>query len=207
MDKLRIGVLAAGRCNHGSVKAAIERNGYLCDVIDKPEKDNNMNRLIIPGVGNLKGHPFLSKEWKDYIKQYVKTGNRLLGICMGFQILFEFSEEANEDGLGLLEGEVVRLRSKDGINITNTGNRRTRYIGETKSNEWAKDEQNYYYTHSYGILNSKHSTHESEIKSDKGNIKLVAAAKKGNIYGCQFHPELSKEAGRSLLMEFIGEQL
>ena len=170
------------------------------------------DRLVLPGVGAFEaGMAGLQKaDLVDVIQGFVKTGNTLLGICLGMQMLLEQSEEhGKHEGLGLIPGVVIEIPE----NTKGKFARKTPHIGWTKlhpseNKDWrgtcledVEVGEYFYFVHSFMAVpvTKKHILAQCE---DEG-LLVTAAVKKDNVIGLQFHPEKSGEAGLKILKSFV----
>jgi glutamine amidotransferase len=170
------------------------------------------DRLVLPGVGAFKaGMAGLQKaDLVDVIQGFVKTGNTLLGICLGMQMLLEQSEEhGKHEGLGLIPGVVKKIPESTKGKFA----RKTPHIGWTKlhpseNKDWrgtcledVEVGEYFYFVHSFMAVpvTKKHILAQCE---DEG-LLVTAAVKKDNVIGLQFHPEKSGEAGLKILKSFV----
>ena len=165
----------------------------------------------IPGVGDA---AYAMKQLKltgfdSFLKDWVAAKKTLAGICLGSQIVFDWSEEGDTQCLGLLEGKIVRfsnlispeLAEKEGIKIPHMGWNDVKYCnGGSKLLEGIPDGTDFYFVHSYVIQPQD----ESVIKgyADYG-IKVPAVVEKDNITVFQFHPEKSGKPGLQILKNFV----
>jgi len=169
----------------------------------------NADGLVLPGVGAF-SHAMknlIKYNLIDIIKNYAKTGKPLLGICLGMQLLLEGSEEFGyTEGIGLVKGKVVKLpvNKSNQVKLPNIG------WCSIKPNvvKWKKTILNeinlnseMYFVHSF----VSSITDENEILSvtDYSDVTFCSSLKKGNIYGCQFHPEKSSIIGLKIIKNFI----
>ena len=163
--------------------------------VSKNEKDlKYADIIILPGVGNFGKaiNEIKKKKFKIFFTKILKK-KKILGICLGMQILCDFSEEfKNEKGMGIFKCNVQKL------NKTNVGWRK---IFTFKNKSLFKKFNNYYFyfNHSYGITNYKNHC-ESYIKE---MFPCNAIIKNKNIIGVQFHPEKSQQSGIKFLKEII----
>lgn len=201
-----IAIIDYGLGNLNSVYKALERLGFEAVITDDFEVINNSKAIILPGVGafhdameNLKQTALI-----DCIKENVKNGKPILGICLGMQLLYEKSFEDGEwEGLGFLSGEIVKFNedlkvphmgwNKLKINSSNSGNEILKYINEGDY---------VYFVHSYY---AQSDFTEVLTYADYG-VKVPGVVAKGNVFGMQFHPEKSGETGLKLLKAF-GEMI
>jgi glutamine amidotransferase len=171
-------------------------------VIADPIEINNYDRVILPGVGSFAaGMQQLKDEgWDSAITQYVKRDVKFLGICLGMQLLFESSSEfIEEEGLGLLSGNVTQFIPKKHMPVPHMGwNSFTRNRPhELLAN--IKDGIDVYFVHSF-YVNPKNDS--DVLATTEYGINFPSIVLKENILGVQFHPEKSFPAGIQLLRNF-----
>lgn len=171
-----------------------------CDYLVSDKKDDirAATSLIFPGVGNFDQvmQALKDKDLTETLIEVIKSGIPFLGICVGFQVLFEESEESpNMKGLGVLPGKVVRFTSgkvpQIGWNKLET----------TKNNTILTDDY-VYFVNSYYV-----SPENPDIVSAycDYHVKFTASVEDKNIIGVQFHPERSGEVGKGILKKWISE--
>ncbi len=143
----------------------------------------------------------LSKIIRDYIINYIDKGMKVIGICVGMQLLFSSSEEGNGYGLNLIDGGVKKILGNEKP-VPNIG-QLIPIWRNTLIPEFIK--KNYYYhTHSYYCdVKDKNCNILASIYYNKTSIPVII--KKNNLIGFQFHPELSNYQGLALLKYFINE--
>lgn len=184
--------------NIHSIKKAIEKAGATVKIVNNEEELNIVDKIVIPGVGSFKDA--MSELEKDDLleplKQAIQT-KPTLGICLGMQILSTLGfEYGKTQGLDAIKAEVkpMLVDSKVPHMGFNT-------IDVVKSNPLLHGLENeeFYFMHSYEVVNY------TEIASltDYSGHKFVSSIQKDNIYGVQFHPEKSREAGIKLFKNFI----
>ncbi len=154
--------------------------------------------LVLPGVGAFA--PALEKLAAGglgrRIVELAKAGKPLLGVCLGYQLLFEESmEHGRHQGLGLLPGKVVEV--KDSARLPVIGWCRLAKVDESKLLQGIKDRAYFYFVHSYTPESSDSAIAWSEFSP-------AAAAVRGNIMGTQFHPEKSGPDGLQIYKNFVG---
>ena len=151
-------------------------------------------RLIVPGVGAFRGcmQSIEQKGLVDSLIEFAMSGRPYMGICVGMQMLLDVSSEhGHHNGLGLIGGEVTKMK---------VAGQRIPFIGwkEIKINNKIGK---YYFVHSYHAnprdKNHIYSTYRF------GEQDIVAAVRKDNIIGVQFHPEKSADSGIKLLKDFL----
>lgn len=194
-----IGVINYGIAgNIHSIKKAIEKAGGIVKIIDKKEELVTVDKIIIPGVGSFKD---AIKELENddllvALKEVIKD-KPTLGICLGMQILSSLGFEYGETrGLCIINAEVKPILVDAKVPHMGFNN-----IEVLKSNKVLNGLENeeFYFMHSYEVVNY------TDISSltDYAGHKFVSSIHKENIYGVQFHPEKSREAGIQLFKNFI----
>lgn len=197
---LRAAVIDYDLGNLPSVTKALERIGVEAVVIDRPEGlEERFDAVVFPGVGHFgAGANNLAERGLDRaLKDWVAAGRPLLGICVGLQLFFERSEEdPDARGLGIVEGEVRRLRAPK---VPHMGwNTLERTNGSSVLSAVAPEDM-VYFVHSYYVdpdpsVVAATTTYEQPFCS---------AIEQGNVVGVQFHPEKSAEVGRRVLQRYF----
>ena len=169
------------------------------------EKDTilSADKIILPGVGafgdamdNLQKYELI-----DVIKEAVERKIPLLGICLGMQILFEKSEETpGKKGLGLLKGEFLKFSEEEGLKVPHMGWNSLQLKNKGELFKGLPEEPYVYFVHSYYL---KAKEEEIVTASAEYGITFHASVQKGQIYGCQFHPEKSSDTGIQILKNFV----
>ncbi|PLT32183.1 imidazole glycerol phosphate synthase subunit HisH [Bacillus sp. V5-8f] len=201
-----IGIIDYGMGNLFSVSCALDRLGVDWFISDDPEKLGDAKGLILPGVGSFKDAMTLldRQELTGFIKEYVKSGKPLLGICLGMQLLFEESEENGfSKGLALLPGKVVRFtgtdRHGDTYKVPHMGWNRLKFTNESKLQQGL--EQDYvYFVHSFYVETEDKGVITASAEYD---VDVPAVVGRGSVYGMQFHPEKSGGMGMALLKNYL----
>ncbi|MCR4790927.1 MAG: imidazole glycerol phosphate synthase subunit HisH [Treponemataceae bacterium] len=203
--------------NAGNIKSVERALSYLNIeyLLSKNPKDlEKADKVIFPGVGEAKyAMDQLKKSGFDlFLKDYASSGKKILGICLGSQIIFEHSEEGDTDCLGLLKGKIQHfsnLFDKAGIDKSHYKVPQIGFndISFSKDNN-AKDDpifsgikelSSFYFVHSYVIQAENPG---DVIASCDYGIKVPSAIHHENIYAFQFHPEKSGQVGLNLLKNF-----
>jgi imidazole glycerol-phosphate synthase subunit HisH len=187
---MRIGILNSGGCNINSITFALNRLGVSDVVVVKLVKEfEECDKIIIPGVGHAK--VAMGLLWEQNLFEVVKTTNKpVLGICLGMQIMFDYSAEGEVECLGVVPGRIIHLPK----NITAPQMGWNRLIGGDYDRGFV------YFANSYFIEVQENT--ESYVEYE--GIKVAAIIRKNNFFGCQFHPEKSGVIGQKILQEFIG---
>jgi glutamine amidotransferase len=154
--------------------------------------------LVLPGVAAFGYAMKALGDTASLIKKFTSTGKPLLGICVGYQLLFEQSFEHGEHkGLGLVKGDVIRL--PEGRVIPHMGWNEVQMPKEIDIFEGLPKTKHFYFAHSYY---SQVLDEEAKIAYTDYDFQLPAAVRKKNIYGTQFHPEKSGPIGLKVLENF-----
>jgi len=195
-----IGIIDYGM---GNIKAFYniykEKNIDLKIISNSGDLDQNIKKLILPGVGSFDNAITLLQEKKLFKKiiNFTKNPeNKILGICVGMQILALQSLEGNLNGMALIDGKFEKLNNKIlphiGWNSVNFKNKINLFNGIDQNSY-------FYFLHSYALLNLNEKYKVCETFYGEN---FVSAFKKDNIYGIQFHPEKSHLIGGKILFNF-----
>lgn len=179
--------------NLASVSKALEASGFESSVSDKTVELASGDLLVLPGVGNFTaGASNLKKVglW-SFVQDWVSAGKPLLGICLGMQLFFDYSDEGDSQGLGIVPGKVVRISSN--VKVPHMGWNQI----HSQDSEVFKDfsGRNFYFVHSYVCMASRDTT----AATTEYGEEFAAAVQMGSICGVQFHPEKSSKDGLALL--------
>jgi len=192
-NRIFVGIIDLKINNIYSVYRSCIEAGFKTEIIDFRKKKLSYDMIILPGVGAFKtGEKFLNNNCiKDKLKNYLEKSNSLLyGICLGMQLLFDTSYEFEKTkGLQLIKGEVVKFNKKE-IKKTHLGWNKFVIEDRKINNDFKKFENKYFYfVHSYYVKpKDKNNIFGS---TNYGQFKFCSIAKRGNIFGTQFHPEKS----------------
>ncbi len=188
--------------NLKSVEKALQLLGEETVVTREADEILNADKVILPGVGAF---GMAMEQLKKYgldlvIKEVVKKEIPLLGICLGLQLLFEASEESpGVEGLGILEGEILRIPDAPGLKIPHIGWNSLCLQNHGHLFKGLSDEPYVYFVHSY-YLKAKD---ETIVKASTDYSTCIhASVEKNNVFACQFHPEKSGEVGLKILKNF-----
>lgn len=204
-----LAIIDYGVGNLFSLVSSLKFIGVDAVVTADSEVIKKADRLILPGVGAFCDAAKKLREsgLAKVVIDEVKKGKPLMGICLGMQMLFEKSFEYGEhEGLGLISGNIYPFSEKldNSYKIPHIGWNALK-IGENKSPlfKYINDGDYVYFVHSYYAKIS-----DATIATTNYGIDFTASVGKGNIYGCQFHPEKSGEVGLNILRGFceIGEK-
>ena len=190
---MTVAIIDSGGSNLRSVAKAIDRLNKSYVITDIADEIMKASFVILPGVGSAEivMNELRKKNLVDVINNLKQP---VLGICIGMQILFEYSAEGNTKCLGLIEGDIQKFDASTDLKVPQMG-----WNKVTFSDQKLEKFNNYYYfANSYYSGIQKHTTATSEY----GDI-FTSVVEKNNFLGCQFHPEKSSEAGEYFLQYFF----
>ena len=196
-----VGIIDYGVGNLFSLQSSFKAIGEEAFVSGNAQELAKADRLVLPGVGAFEdaAKKLRASGLDGFVRQQAAEGKPLLGICLGMQMLFEKSYEYGEhEGLGLLKGQVVPMEGKLPAEL------KIPHMGwnalEVKQGRLLKavDGQYVYFVHSFFASGCS----DSLAAVTEYGIPITAAVEKGNIFGCQFHPEKSGNVGLSILRAF-----
>ena len=196
-----IALVDYGAGNLTSVRKALTTLGATFETPREPAECLNADGLIVPGVGNFAATAALEGPWRDTMAEAVRRGTPLLGICVGMQWLFEGSDEApGVPGLGLMEGRIARLDgdAEARLKVPHVGwnaldiRRPGRLLNGLPAGAQV------YFTHSYAAP----VTDTCAAATSHANV-FASAVERDNVFGVQFHPEKSGDAGLQILRNFL----
>ena len=200
-----ISIIDYGMGNLNSVKRKLDRMGVKSIITSDPEEIRKSDRIILPGVGHF-GKAVLEirkRRLLDLLSEQVLVKKKLiLGICLGMQLMAKHSEEGNADGFGWIDAEVLRFKVSDTIKykIPHMGWNTLNQVKESPLFENINLNSEFYFVHSYYVYCSKPDDILTETTYD---YSFTSAFQKENIFGVQFHPEKSHDAGEVVLRTFV----
>lgn len=205
---MRVVIIDYGLGNLASVANALQKLEIPFKISDDPIVIKNAKVLILPGVGAAgQGMENLKKRKLDIvIIEQAKKGILILGICLGMQLLMDWSEEGNVRCLGLIKGKVRKFNVD--LKVPQIGWNQVvfHHSGQVRMTLLEAVENNvyFYFVNSY-VCEPEDKSAISGVTDYGGNFCSVF--EKDNIYGVQFHPEKSGEAGLKLLRQFISKTI
>lgn len=203
---MKVALIDYGAGNLCSVANALRSLGVEPAIVAGPEGLEGATHLILPGVGSFGDcmAQLRQRGLVDAIRGWVNAGKPYFGICLGYQILFDSSEETpGVEGLGLIPGVVKRFRDEPGLKIPHMGWNSV-VPGKPDQGRWAGlgAEPYFYYVHSYFPVPSGEAV--VAAKTTYGGQTFAAAVETPSLLACQFHPEKSQDAGVRLIRNFLG---
>ena len=196
-----VGIIDYGVGNLFSLQSSFKAIGEEAFVSGDAEALAKADRLVLPGVGAFEdaANKLRRSGLDKFVREQAAAGKPLLGICLGMQMLFEKSFEYGEHaGLGLLKGQVVPMEGRipSNLKIPHMGWNKLEGKGGRLLAE--VDGEFVYFVHSYYADGC-----DDSLAAVTGyGIPITAAVEKGNIFGCQFHPEKSGSVGLVILRKF-----
>ena len=199
-----LGLVDYGSGNLRSVQRALEHAGGTCVLVRNPADAASCSALIVPGVGSFGDCARQLREaglW-EFIRDWISADRPYLGICLGYQLLFESSEESpGVEGFGALKGKVVHFPRESGMKIPHMGwnQLKIRVLGDRLMKGLSGD-PDFYFVHSYYPVPEDASVITSTCHY---GVEFAASVTRRNLSAVQFHPEKSQELGLSMLQNFI----
>ena len=196
-----ISVINIGIGNFNSIMNMIKKMNLSANLTNSFEEVSNSEYIILPGVGSFDKCMIALKNLKldKAIFRALDNNSKLLGICVGMQMLFTKSEEGNETGLNLIEGKVVKFKNNLNLPVPHMGWNTIKSYEDNKIFTNNKFER-FYFAHSfYCISNSPNYV----LSMTKYGVDFASSVNKKNIFGVQFHPEKSHEYGMNVLKNFL----
>lgn len=198
-----IAIVDYGVGNLFSLKSSLDMIGTESVITSDEKTIRNADKIILPGVGAFRdARRKLAESGLDkVIIEEAQNGKKLLGICLGMQLLFDRSFEYGEyDGLGLIKGEIRPIEDVigEGLSIPHIGWNPLIFKKKTPLFKYLKEGDCVYFVHSYYAA---YCTDSVTATAEYG-CELTASAENKNVYGCQFHPEKSGKTGLLILKAF-----
>ena len=200
-----IALVDYGAGNVRSVQKALTAAGGDVQLVSTPDKVAQADAVVLPGVGAFDDciNAMQRQELVESIREFIASGKPFLGICVGYQALFEKSEEFNSCtlGMGVFGGKVIRF-SGEGIKIPQIGwNQVNIQKPDCPIFDGVDSGSYFYFVHSYFP-----EPRDSSIVASRTTygVEFCSAIWKGNVFATQFHPEKSQKAGIKLLVNFVG---
>jgi glutamine amidotransferase len=195
---MKFAVIDYGASNMFSLLSSLRRLNVDVDVISKKRDLGKYSAIILPGVGSFSSACEKMEKVKNKIIDAIEEGIPLLGICLGLQLMFKRSEEGPGDGLGILEGEVIRF--SNGVKIPHMGWNSVKLNNDSILLNYVYEPRWVYFAHSYYP-----EPKDDSIKTGTTfyGSTFTSVVEKKNLFGTQFHPEKSGDVGKKILENFI----
>ncbi|MDT0552871.1 imidazole glycerol phosphate synthase subunit HisH [Urechidicola vernalis] len=191
---MKIVIIDYGAGNVKSVQFALERLGYEAICSNDAEVIQSADKVIFPGVGEASS-AMIEIRGQGLDKLIPSLKQPVLGICLGMQLMCQFSEENNTDCLGIFPVDVLKFN--DELKVPQIG---WNVINNLKGDlfQGIHEDEYVYYVHSYYV-----PVNENAIALTDYGLQYAGAIQKDNFYACQFHPEKSSSIGEQILKNFI----
>ena len=198
-----VAIVDYGVGNLFSLECSLNAIGAEVVITADPEVLRRADQVLLPGVGAFEdaAKKLRSTGLDVVLKELAASGKPLLGICLGMQMLFEKSYEYGEhEGLGLIPGQVVPMEGviPADYKIPHIGWNALHFTKDSPLFSGIQDGDCVYFVHSYYAADCG----DAVTATAEYGAPLTAAVEKGNVYGCQFHPEKSGKVGLSILKAF-----
>ncbi|MEK7085949.1 MAG: imidazole glycerol phosphate synthase subunit HisH, partial [Patescibacteria group bacterium] len=177
-----IGIIDYGSGNLKSVTNALEKIGQKFVLVNQPDKLNGVDKVILPGVGAA-GYAMSELDQRGFTEVLRNLKISFLGICLGMQLLAQYSEEGEVKCLGLISGKVQKFEDT-ALKVPQVGWNKVCIVNKMPLFDGIDDEQYFYFVNSY-YLSAKDSYVTSEAYY---GVEFAASIRSGNFYGVQFHP-------------------
>ena len=199
-----IGVIDYGAGNLRSVCNSLKKLSVDCHVVKAPSDLNKIQTMIFPGVGSFGDSSDQLKKQSLFepIREWIINDRPFLGICIGFQMLFDSSEESpGSEGLGIIPGKVIKFSEQTNLKVPHMGWNKVQ-IKNLNDPVWQKvdDLTHFYFVHSYF---PKPDNPEVSSSTTGYGVDFTSSIRFGNIFGTQFHPEKSQKSGLRLIENFL----
>ena len=200
-----IALIDYGAGNLRSVHKALKHLGAEVRLVTRPDQMKGVRAVVLPGVGAFDDclNALRRQLLLDACREFIRSGLPFLGICVGYQALFERSEEFNScaAGLGIFAGRVVRFTERPGLKIPQIGwNQVTPTRPECPLFRDIASGGYFYFVHSFYPQPADRSIIAAE--TEYGD-RFASAIWRDNVFATQFHPEKSQQAGLQLLQNFV----
>jgi glutamine amidotransferase len=196
---VNVAVIDYGAGNLTSVMKGLRAAGATPMLTSDPGAIATAAAIVVPGVGHFGATTAIGEDLRRSLCDAARQNTPLLGICLGLQFLFNGSAEApGVRGLGLLDGECSLLPSGAGLKVPHVGWNTLSIRRSSALLAGVDDGAHVYFTHSYAA-----PVTEASIATTDYGRPFAAVVERANVFGVQFHPEKSSEAGLQILRAFV----
>ncbi|MHC5539856.1 imidazole glycerol phosphate synthase subunit HisH [Singulisphaera rosea] len=195
-------IIDYGMGNLRSVQKALEAVGTKAEITSDPDRVRHADKAILPGVGAFADAAAELRKTGlgEAFREVVHAGKPCLGVCLGLQLLFDWSEEdGTHEGLGLIPGRVVRFKPAPGLKIPHMGWNTLQIRRPAPILAGIDPEPSVYFVHSYHAV----ANHPEDVAAESDHSGLFPALVwRDNLMACQFHPEKSQRVGLAMYSNF-----
>lgn len=203
MSTSRLGIIDYGAGNLHSVRNTFRAAGYESTLVSRPSHLEGLTHLVLPGVGEFGdcATKLRAQELEEHVRSWIAEDKPFLGICVGYQILFERGDESpGVPGLGILRGHVRKFPEGD-LKVPHMGwNGISLLHPEDPVWQGMDGHPHFYFVHSYYPV-PENDEWTAATCSYGGTF--AAAVRRGNLVATQFHPEKSQKLGIRFLSNFL----
>lgn len=194
-----ITIVDAGIGNLQSVANMFNFIGIDTRILKEPTDISNITHLVLPGVGSFDtGISMLEQTgWREAIEK-IQPRIKLLGICLGMQLLTESSEEGKREGLGFIKASCSSFDTGL-VTVPHVGWNRVSITRKNNLIDFDGSEKRFYFSHSFYV---KSNDLELQTMQSEYGTNFIAGYEKGDVYGVQFHPEKSHKFGMEIFKNF-----
>jgi len=208
MSKLVAGLVDYDMGNLKSVSKALEKVGMKVRTVDSPGKMKGLNALVLPGVGSFRAavRNLRTRRLFSPVRNWILSEKPFLGICLGYQLLFERGQEGGrlEKGLGVFKGKIEKFSPSSSLKVPHMGWNQVKREKNSLAGKIFKaipDRSYFYFVHSYFPVPRDSKITAGRTAYGKNFSSCIAW---NNSFACQFHPEKSGDNGLKLLRNFAG---
>lgn len=191
-----VAIVDTGCANLASVKFAFDRLGAESVITQDADMIYGAPRVILPGVGSA-GYAMECLRERELIPVIQNLTQPVLGICLGMQLIFDHSDEGNVPGLGMVDGEIKSLETGD-LPSPHMGWNTLSNVSDDPLLAGVSDGDYAYFVHSFAA-----PVTDKTLASCEYGSRFSAIVRRGNVYGCQFHPERSAKTGARIFENFL----
>lgn len=199
---MKILIVDYGMANLRSVQKAFETVGAAAEVSGDPNRIAEADKVVLPGVGAFRDAiaQMNNTGLSDPIREHIRRGKPFFGICLGLQLLFTRGyEEGVHDGLGILEGDVVRFDSIPGLKVPHMGWNQLRVVRRAPQLVGMEPDSSVYFVHGYYVKPRDKDLIATETDYP---TPFTSSVWRDNLFATQFHPEKSQKVGLAMLERF-----
>jgi len=199
-----ITIIDYGLGNLRSVQKAFERINHQCEITSDYAQIEKADKLVLPGVGHFKKGMENLKELDIFNilnRKVIQEKTLILGICLGMQLMTNYSEEGNKEGFGWINASTKKLNGviNNKLKIPHIGWNSLNNIQNESILKNINENDLFYFVHSFYV---KCENEEDVISTTNYDLEFHSSFKKNNIFGVQFHPEKSHKAGLQIIKNF-----
>ncbi len=192
-----IAIVDSSGANIASIVFALQRLGFTAKLTTDPQQIQQAHHVILPGVGAAQA-AMQQLEKSNLIEVIKNLTQPVLGICLGMQLLYQFSEEGDVPCLGIIPGKIKRLNATTSLPVPHMGWNRCNFNNNSELFKNIGDGSYFYFVHSYAA-----PVTENTLAITEYSRSFAAAVQHNNFFATQFHPERSGEAGAKVLQNFL----